>query len=735
MAGPTILVTIAGTVAGLETAVAKVTSGVQSSVGKIHDAFGGLLSTLNATGVLGPFGAALDGVDRGLAAIAEHGKGLSTVGLAVGGAVAGIGAGLQSLGSKEQASKQQLQAAIEATGKSWDDYSDQIDGAIKKQEHFGNSSADTQRALQILTQATGDPAKALEYLGTASDLAAAKHESLDAAASQLGKTYNGATRMLKEFGLEAAPKAASASKELEAATKGVTTAADAATKAHQHLQDVEDSLKGKTTLTAAEQVKLRDAQHGVVDADAKAQAAHEKLIIAQKNSKDAAQGQTDTMQALSDKLKGQASAAADTFGGRLNALKAKIEDSTAQFGQKYGPAITGVGSALAGVSATLKIMEALHAAEAAGWLADAVAAGVAAVAENLALLGIPILIAAVVAGIVWMVTHWNKVKDAIMNVWNWIKNNWPLLLPILLGPIGIVVALVIKNFATIKQVIKDVIDWLSGAWNDIYAALEPVVAEIVGVFEFLGKTLAAIGYVLSIPFIIAWQLIYWGAQQVANLIVTAWNWLMGVLKAVANALAGPFQAAFNAIRAAADAVINWLYGVWNGIINFLSGVAGTIGRVLSGPWHTASDAAGTTSDTIKRIWNELIGFFGGVINQLGRMFGGMWNGITEAFRAAINALIDIWNSLHFPGIDIGPVHVAGVGAPHINHLASGGIVNVPTLALIGEAGPEAVVPLNKANGFGRSGPAVVVQNAHFNTELDIEAFMRRAAWVAQTQRI
>ena len=35
-------------------------------------------------------------------------------------------------------------------------------------------------------------------------------------------------------------------------------------------------------------------------------------------------------------------------------------------------------------------------------------------------------------------------------------------------------------------------------------------------------------------------------------------------------------------------------------------------------------------------------------------------------------------------------------------LAQGGIVNSPTLALIGEAGPEAVVPLDRANSMGSS---------------------------------
>ena len=34
-----------------------------------------------------------------------------------------------------------------------------------------------------------------------------------------------------------------------------------------------------------------------------------------------------------------------------------------------------------------------------------------------------------------------------------------------------------------------------------------------------------------------------------------------------------------------------------------------------------------------------------------------------------------------------------IGLPHIPRLATGGVVNQPTLAVVGEAGPEAVVPL------------------------------------------
>jgi phage-related minor tail protein len=52
------------------------------------------------------------------------------------------------------------------------------------------------------------------------------------------------------------------------------------------------------------------------------------------------------------------------------------------------------------------------------------------------------------------------------------------------------------------------------------------------------------------------------------------------------------------------------------------------------------------------------------------------------------------------------VGIGGLGGGLMNELkgvpamANGGIVTSPTLALIGEAGPEAVIPLDRAGGMG-----------------------------------
>ncbi len=52
-------------------------------------------------------------------------------------------------------------------------------------------------------------------------------------------------------------------------------------------------------------------------------------------------------------------------------------------------------------------------------------------------------------------------------------------------------------------------------------------------------------------------------------------------------------------------------------------------------------------------------------------------------------------------------------------LAKGGIVTRPTLAMVGEAGPEAVIPLNKRNtaGFGGGGVTIIVNGDVSGEEL------------------
>jgi len=71
----------------------------------------------------------------------------------------------------------------------------------------------------------------------------------------------------------------------------------------------------------------------------------------------------------------------------------------------------------------------------------------------------------------------------------------------------------------------------------------------------------------------------------------------------------------------------------------------------------------------------------------------------------------------------------GFDVPKIPTYQTGGYVPTTGLALL-HAG-ETVIPA----GQGTGGPAVVITNAHFGSEVDVDAFMRRAAWVARTKAL
>jgi hypothetical protein len=97
-------------------------------------------------------------------------------------------------------------------------------------------------------------------------------------------------------------------------------------------------------------------------------------------------------------------------------------------------------------------------------------------------------------------------------------------------------------------------------------------------------------------------------------------------------------------------------------------------------------------DGINAIVNTVIGFFAGMVNAA----IGAVNAIISAYNS-IPLLPDIPKAPTVPVPQLGGQAPSAVVAKKIPRLAEGGIVSSPTLALIGEAGPEAVVPLDQMN--------------------------------------
>jgi hypothetical protein len=497
---------------------------------RIKKAFGSALSTINSTGVLGPFGDALANAQSQLDQVGSHVKSVGGKMLGLGTIGVGVGGLLAAAASSDVAAHQQLQQAINNTGESYSDYSGQVDKLIQHETKYGTTAGTTQDALRVLVQSTGSATKAFSYMGVATDLAAAKHISLSDAAQQVARILAGSgTRTLSQFGITAVQTG-----------KGVD--------------------KGRIGI-----------------------------------------------ELLSQKIKGEANAAADTFSGKMKALKANIENQAASIGAKWAPALMGASAGLSLVGGGVETASALMgkfktaqegATVATEGLTTAEEASDAAATAN----PIGLIVVAVVAvgvAIYELVSHWKQVwgwiKDVIGDAVGFIKKHIDLILAVALGPLGIAIDLLKDHWKQVWSVIQDVLHF---AWNSV---IKPV-------FGFI-KTVAIDPLKAAFDlFVSGWKLQWSVIQSVMNVAWSVLKPVFGFIKTVGidvisdaiNGFETIWKTAWNGIQDA----INTVWGVIKPIIDALTGGLKTVtnlmqdvnpSKLISGGLSAIGLASGTSS--------------------------------------------------------------------------------------------------------------------------------------------
>lgn len=103
-------------------------------------------------------------------------------------------------------------------------------------------------------------------------------------------------------------------------------------------------------------------------------------------------------------------------------------------------------------------------------------------------------------------------------------------------------------------------------------------------------------------------------------------------------------------------------------------------------WNGMMSVMGSAAGFIKGIFDTIIGNFKFMANMV-------IDGVNVMIRALNRIRVDVPSWI--PGIG---GQSFGFNVPEIPRLAEGGIVTKPTIAMIGEAGPEAIVPLDRGGG-------------------------------------
>lgn len=184
-----------------------------------------------------------------------------------------------------------------------------------------------------------------------------------------------------------------------------------------------------------------------------------------------------------------------------------------------------------------------------------------------------------------------------------------------------------------------------------------------------------------------------------------------------------------------DAFREFWVNLWDGIktaagaaMDWIKDAFAAVGEFFVGLWDGLKDGAGNAWQGIKDTFSRVADFFGDTFRKAwqkvkevfsvgGKIFDGIKDGIVTAFKTVVNAIIRGINKvvkIPFEGINkvLGTIHglsIAGIKPfswltwrapiPKIPELATGGVVDEATAAVIGEDGAEAVMPLEKNTGW------------------------------------
>jgi hypothetical protein len=233
---------------------------------------------------------------------------------------------------------------------------------------------------------------------------------------------------------------------------------------------------------------------------------------------------------------------------------------------------------------------------------------------------------------------------------------------------------------------------LSETKETIGAALLPVIEKVLPFLQKMGEWASentntfliiagAIGGIAA-------------AVLLVNGAMTAWSAITKAFTAI--------QAAFNAVMA------------MNPITLIVIGIAALVaGLVIA--YNKFEGFRNVVDSVFKFIRTAVSGgfdFFKGYLDFILGIYKGIFNGVAT-----------IWNNtvgkLSFKVPDWVPrLGGKGFDVPDIPMLAEGGIVNGPTLAMIGERGPEAVIPLDRMRGMGGGNVTIHVNGGDPNAVVD-----------------
>ncbi|MDB2161505.1 hypothetical protein PMX22_17070 [Clostridium butyricum] len=364
-------------------------------------------------------------------------------------------------------------------------------------------------------------------------------------------------------------------------------------------------------------------------------------------------------------------------------------------------ALVGIGTALAGAKIASLVLGAVEALSALGAIIGSVFSG------------------GLISGIV-------EIGAALVAA----VGGWPIIIGAAIVAIGVVIY---KNWDEILAWLSNAWQWISDTCAQIWGGIKDFLAQWgVDILAFIvGGPIALVGVEIAKH----WDEVKEKTTEIWNSVST---WLGETWEGVKNTCSETWNNIKTSISDKWGEVKQGTEDTWNNLTNWLGTTWGNISTSASTKWEEIKVSISGKWDELKtkcsEVWENIKGVFDGVVTWIDNTFSvgwsNAWNGIKNTFKTIFDSLVNIAKkplnlvitmvnavisgvnkmikALNNLNIDV-PDWVPGIGGESfgfnfdtispIPMLAKGGIVDSPTLAMVGEAGKEAVMPLENNTGW------------------------------------
>ena len=284
-------------------------------------------------------------------------------------------------------------------------------------------------------------------------------------------------------------------------------------------------------------------------------------------------------------------------------------------------------------------------------------------------------------------------------------------------------------FEGIWDTICGIVDW---AWNYIRLAFEPAVTFFSSLWEQIKNIFAPVGEWFKNIFSTAWQWIKDAWSGVKQWFSDLWTGIKNIFAGVGTWFKDIFTGAWTGIKNAWSGVKSWFSDIWTGIKNTFSSVGTWFKDKFTTAWTNIKNVFSNWGSFFSGLWNKITGTFKTIGTSLGDAISGSvksgLNKVIDWIESTINKAIKLINGAiglinKIPGVSVG--YLSTLSLPR---LAKGGITNGATVAMIGEAGKEAVLPLeNNTEWMDKLADRIAARNGG-QTKVVLQLNDRELGW-------